>query len=85
MVCYYVNIFKTNINFCLKIEIARNLGLDTLPEFYRNIPSGTLSTMFPFISGALMDEKGFPTLRVGGRKVVSKEAFIKWVTENTGK
>jgi predicted DNA-binding transcriptional regulator AlpA len=33
----------------------------------------------------LMDEKGFPTLRVGGRKVVSKEAFIKWVTENTGK
>jgi predicted DNA-binding transcriptional regulator AlpA len=33
----------------------------------------------------LMDEKGFPTLRVGGRKVVAKEAFIKWVTENTGK
>ena len=32
----------------------------------------------------LMDEKGFPTLRVGGRKVVSKEAFIKWVSENTG-
>ncbi len=33
----------------------------------------------------LLNSDGFPTLRIGKRMVVTKEAFINWVKENTGK
>lgn len=33
----------------------------------------------------LMKSTGFPTLRIGKRVVVPKDAFIKWVEMNTGK
>lgn len=33
----------------------------------------------------LMSSEGFPTLSIGKRKVVPKDAFIRWVEANTGK
>ena len=33
----------------------------------------------------LMQEKGFPALRIGNRIVVPREKFIQWVDENTSK
>lgn len=32
----------------------------------------------------LMHEQGFPSLRIGSRIVIPKEAFIRWVEEHTG-
>lgn len=54
--------FKYSEMFGRQVDafISRSISqLDTVKDFVRNIPSGTLATMFPFISGALMDEKGF--------------------------
>lgn len=40
--------------------ISRNLSaLDTVKQTKRDIPTTTLASIFPFISGALLDEKGF--------------------------
>lgn len=33
----------------------------------------------------LVKKDGFPILKIGARIVVPKEAFIRWVEENTGK
>ncbi len=39
--------------------ISRNVSaLDTIKDFKRDIPTTTLASIFPFISGALLDEKG---------------------------
>ena len=38
----------------------------------------------PSSSYELMHEKDFPTLRIGNRIVVPKEAFIQWVEQHTG-
>lgn len=32
----------------------------------------------------LLSSQGFPTLRIGGRIVVPKEQFIRWMDRNTG-
>ena len=32
----------------------------------------------------LLQEKDFPTFKVGGRKLVEKEKFRKWVDEHSG-
>lgn len=32
----------------------------------------------------LVNSSGFPTLKIGKRLVVPKQAFIRWVEENTG-
>ena len=39
----------------------------------------------PSSSYELMHEKDFPTLRIGNRIVVPKEAFIRWVEQHTGR
>lgn len=31
----------------------------------------------------LLNSKGFPTLKIGKRMIVPKEAFIQWIKENT--
>ncbi|HCJ57614.1 MAG TPA: DNA-binding protein [Clostridiaceae bacterium] len=33
----------------------------------------------------LMNQKEFPALRIGKRIVVPKQAFIRWIEDNTGK
>jgi len=32
----------------------------------------------------LIKSKGFPTLRIGSRKIVPKDKFIEWIYKNTG-
>ncbi len=32
----------------------------------------------------LMHEQGFPSLRIGNRIVIPKDAFIRWVEKHTG-
>lgn len=40
--------------------VSRNVSaLDTVKSFRQDIPTTTLAAIFPFISGALLDEKGF--------------------------
>ena len=56
---------------------------DELPLFLNaNLVSQVLGVS---ISTAyeLMNEPGFPVLRVGSRMVVPKEKFIRWVEKNT--
>ena len=38
-------------------------------------------------SGAytLMNEKDFPTLKIGGRKLVTKPDLIAWISKHTGR
>jgi predicted DNA-binding transcriptional regulator AlpA len=33
----------------------------------------------------LMNTEGFPTLKIGKRSIVPKEAFLRWIEQNTGK
>ena len=34
---------------------------------------------------ALMNEKDFPTLKIGGRKLVTKPDLIAWILKHTGR
>ena len=34
---------------------------------------------------ALMNEKDFPTLKIGGRKLVTKPDLIAWIARRTGR
>lgn len=34
---------------------------------------------------ALMNEKDFPTLQIGGRKLVTKSDLIEWIRTHTGR
>ncbi|SCY61884.1 helix-turn-helix domain-containing protein [Butyrivibrio sp. INlla14] len=34
---------------------------------------------------ALMNEKDFPTLHIGGRKLVAKPDLIEWIARHTGR
>ena len=54
--------FKFSEMFGRQVDafVSRSISkLDTVKQFVRNIPSSTLACVFPFISGALQDEKGF--------------------------
>ncbi len=56
------NGFKFNENFARQVDtfISSNVSrLDTLTQFERGIQTSTISAMFPFISNALQDERGF--------------------------
>lgn len=33
----------------------------------------------------LVNSEGFPTLRVGKRLIIPKDAFLRWINENLGK
>ena len=34
---------------------------------------------------ALMNQKGFPVLKIGGRKLVTKPDLIVWIRDHTGR
>jgi ABC-type dipeptide/oligopeptide/nickel transport system ATPase component len=56
------NGFKYSEMFGRQVDafISRNISaLDTIKQHKREIPTTALAAVFPFISGALMDEKGF--------------------------
>lgn len=65
----------------MKTSVCRNY--DELPLFLNaNLVSQVLGVS---ISTAyeLMNEPGFPVLRVGSRMVVPKEKFVEWVSQRT--
>lgn len=63
----------------MKESIYKNYG--ELPLF---LNAATVAKAAPSSSYELMHEKDFPTLRIGNRIVVPKEAFIRWVEQHTG-
>lgn len=61
-------------------------------ELFQNLPdiidAKTLAeTLSISKSGAyaLMNEKDFPTLKIGGRKLVTKPDLIAWIANRTGR
>ena len=57
---------------------------DELPLFLNAATVAKVLGIAPSSSYELMHEKDFPTLRIGNRIVVPKEAFIRWVEQHTG-
>ena len=57
---------------------------ENLPLFLNAATVAKVLGIAPSSSYELMHEKDFPTLRIGNRIVVPKEAFIRWVEQHTG-
>ena len=57
---------------------------DELPLFLNAAMVAKVLGVAPSSAYELMHEKDFPTLRVGSRMVVPKDAFIRWVESHTG-
>lgn len=56
------NGFKASEMFGRQVDafVSHSISmLDTAKQFYRSMPTSTLASLFPFISGALQDDKGF--------------------------
>ena len=56
-------------------ELPLMLNAETLAKVLGVAPSSAYE---------LMDEKDFPTLKIGNRLVIPKEDFIAWVRSHTG-
>lgn len=57
---------------------------DELPLFLNAEIVARVLGVSPSSGYELMHEQGFPSLRIGSRIVIPKEAFIRWVEEHTG-
>ena len=62
----------------MKASAYRNY--DDLPLFLNGDTVAKVLGVSSSSAYELMHEPGFPTLRIGGRMVVSKEQFIQWVS-----
>jgi len=56
-------------------DLPAMLNAKILKEFM-GISNGTVH--------ALLNSKGFPTLRINKRKLVPRDAFLRWMDANTG-
>ena len=56
-------------------ELPAVLNAKIIKEFL-GISTGTVHQ--------LLNSQGFPTLRINSRKLVPKEAFVRWMDANTG-
>lgn len=56
---------------------------DELPLFLNAETVAKALGVSPSSGYELMHEQGFPSLRIGNRIVIPKEAFIRWVEEHT--
>ena len=63
---------------------SNSKSYDELPLFLNAATVAKVLGIAPSSSYELMHEKDFPTLRIGNRIVVPKEAFIRWVEQHTG-
>lgn len=57
---------------------------DELPLFLNTETVAKVLGISPSSSYELMHEQGFPSLRIGSRIVIPKDAFIRWAEEHTG-
>ncbi len=55
-----------------------------LPLFLNAATVAKVLGVSPGSGYELMHERGFPSLRIGNRIVVPKDAFVKWVECHTG-
>ncbi len=55
---------------------------DELPLFLNAETVAKALGISPSSGYELMHEQGFPSLRIGNRIVIPKEAFIRWVEEH---
>ena len=65
----------------MKSSVYKNY--DELPLFLNSDLVAKTLGIAPSSAYELMQEKDFPTLRIGSRMVVPKEKFIQWVEEHT--
>ena len=59
-------------------------SFDELPLFLNADTVAKALGVSPASGYELLHENGFPSLRIGSRIVVPKEAFIRWVEQHTG-
>jgi len=57
---------------------------DELPLFLNTETIAKVLGVSPSSGYELMHEQEFPSLRIGNRIVIPKEAFIRWVENHTG-
>ncbi len=57
---------------------------EELPLFLNAETVAQALGILPFSGYELMHEQGVPSLRIGNRIVIPKDAFIRWVEEHTG-
>ncbi len=57
---------------------------DELPLFLNAETVAKVLGISPSSGYELMHESEFPSLRIGNRIVIPKEAFIRWVEKHTG-
>ncbi len=57
---------------------------DELPLFLNAETVAQALGVSPSSGYELMHEQGFPSLRIGNRIVIPKDAFIRWVEKHTG-
>jgi len=57
---------------------------DELPLFLNAETVAKALGVSPSSGYELMHEKGLPSLRIGNRIVIPKNAFIRWVDDHTG-
>jgi len=59
-------------------------GYNELPLFLNAVTVARVLGVSPSSGYELMHEQVFPSLRIGNRIVIPKDAFIRWVEEHTG-
>ena len=66
------------------MKLSEYKNYDELPLFLNAATVARVLGVSPSSGYELMHEQGFPSLRIGSRIVIPKEAFIRWVEEHTG-
>ncbi len=66
----------------MKESVYKNY--DELPLFLNAETVAKALGVSPSSGYELMHEQGFPSLKIGNRIVIPKEAFIRWVEKHTG-
>lgn len=59
--------------------------LEELPVMLNSIDIASCLGISRPMAYILLNREDFPTLKVGGRLIVNKYAFIRWIEENTRK
>ena len=66
------------------MKVSEYKSYKDLPLFLNAEIVSKVLGIAPSSAYELLHEKDFPSLRIGSRIVVSKEAFIQWVDAHTG-
>ena len=67
------------------MKVSQFKDYSELPLFLNAETVAKVLGVSPSSGYELMHEPGFPVLKIGSRMVVTKEKFIQWVEQNTGR